>query len=77
MTAIPPQMSQLRATLQQAFQHHQAGRLSEAERLYRSILQVRPDDPEINNAQNAVTQGLEMGVIPNPRTYTIGLRAGF
>ncbi|AYB31820.1 SusC/RagA family TonB-linked outer membrane protein [Chryseolinea soli] len=34
-------------------------------------------DPEINNAQNAVTQGLEMGVIPNPRTYTIGLRAGF
>ncbi|SHH51975.1 TonB-linked outer membrane protein, SusC/RagA family [Chryseolinea serpens] len=34
-------------------------------------------DPEINNAQNAVTQGLEMGVIPNPRTYTIGLKAGF
>lgn len=34
-------------------------------------------DPEINNAQNALTQGLEMGVIPNPRTYTFGLRVGF
>lgn len=34
-------------------------------------------DPEINNSQNAITQGLEMGVIPNPRTYTVGLRAGF
>jgi TonB-linked SusC/RagA family outer membrane protein len=33
-------------------------------------------DPEITNATNAITQGLEMGVIPNPRTYTIGLRAG-
>ena len=34
-------------------------------------------DPEVNNAQNPVGQGLEMGVIPNPRTYTIGLRVGF
>jgi len=34
-------------------------------------------DPEITNATNAITQGLEMGVIPNPRTYTFGLRAGF
>ena len=34
-------------------------------------------DPEVNNAQNAVGQGLEMGVIPNPRTYTFGLRIGF
>lgn len=33
-------------------------------------------DPEVNNAQNAVTQGLEMGVIPNPRTYTFGFRLG-
>jgi Family of unknown function (DUF6445) len=41
MTAIPPQIAQLRATLQQALHHHQAGRLAEAERLYRSILQVR------------------------------------
>ena len=34
-------------------------------------------DPEVNNAQNAMGQGLEMGVIPNPRTYTVGLRLGF
>lgn len=34
-------------------------------------------DPEVNNAQSALTQGLEMGVIPNPRSYTFGLRIGF
>ncbi len=34
-------------------------------------------DPELTNAQNAMTQGVEMGVIPNPRTYTIGFRVGF
>ena len=33
-------------------------------------------DPEVSNGTNAITQGLEMGVIPNPRTYTIGLRLG-
>jgi len=34
-------------------------------------------DPEMNNAQNPIAQGVEMGVIPNPRTYTLGLRIGF
>jgi TonB-linked SusC/RagA family outer membrane protein len=34
-------------------------------------------DPEVSNTTNALTQGLEMGVIPNPRTYTMGLRVGF
>ncbi len=34
-------------------------------------------DPEVNNSTNAITQGLEMGTIPNPRTYTMGLRVGF
>ncbi|MDB5158315.1 MAG: TonB-dependent receptor [Mucilaginibacter sp.] len=33
-------------------------------------------DPEINNAQNAITQGQEFGVIPNPKTFTIGVRLG-
>ena len=32
-------------------------------------------DPEVSNATNALTAGLETGVIPNPRTYTMGLRA--
>lgn len=34
-------------------------------------------DPEVSNATNGMTQGLETGVIPNPKTYTIGLRVGF
>jgi TonB-linked SusC/RagA family outer membrane protein len=38
-------------------------------------------DPEVTNANfgahPAVAQGLETGVVPNPRTYTFGLRAGF
>ncbi|RFS26967.1 TonB-dependent receptor [Chitinophaga silvatica] len=33
-------------------------------------------DPEVTNSTNAITQGLETGVIPNPKTYTIGLRLG-
>ncbi len=33
-------------------------------------------DPEVSNGFNAITQGLEMGVIPNAKTYTIGLRLG-
>lgn len=33
-------------------------------------------DPEINNAQNSITQGQEFGVIPNPKTFTIGVRLG-
>ena len=42
-----------------------------------SITKYPGFDPEVNSATNAVTQGLEMGVIPNPRTYTLGLRLGF
>ncbi|MDB5153531.1 MAG: TonB-dependent receptor [Mucilaginibacter sp.] len=33
-------------------------------------------DPEIDNAQNAITQGQEFGVIPNPKTFTFGIRLG-
>ncbi|SFB90288.1 TonB-dependent receptor [Spirosoma endophyticum] len=33
-------------------------------------------DPEVSNGTNAITQGLEMGVIPNPKTYTVGFRLG-
>jgi len=57
MTAIPPQNAQLRAALQQAFHHHQAGRLSEAERLYRGVLQVQPNDPEVHNALGFALMG--------------------
>jgi TonB-linked SusC/RagA family outer membrane protein len=34
-------------------------------------------DPEITNMTNGITQGLETATIPNPRSYTFGLRAGF
>lgn len=33
-------------------------------------------DPEVSNQTNGITQGLETAVIPNPRTYTFGIRAG-
>jgi predicted TPR repeat methyltransferase len=34
--------AQVRQAIQQAFEHHNAGRLAEAERLYRQILQINP-----------------------------------
>jgi TonB-dependent starch-binding outer membrane protein SusC len=34
-------------------------------------------DPELTNATNALLQGVEMAVVPNARTYTLGCRIGF
>lgn len=34
-------------------------------------------DPEVTNMTNGITQGLETGTIPNARSFTFGLRAGF
>src|SRR5258705_3098001 len=45
-----PKTSKLDAALQEAVQHHQAGRLAEAEKLYRRILRERPSHPAANNA---------------------------
>ncbi|MBE9464740.1 SusC/RagA family TonB-linked outer membrane protein [Dyadobacter subterraneus] len=33
-------------------------------------------DPEVENGNDAISQGQEFGVIPNPRTYTVGVRLG-
>lgn len=44
------QPSKLDAALQDAVRHHQAGRVSEAERLYRRILRDRPSHTGANNA---------------------------
>jgi len=44
------QPSKLDAALQEAVAHHQAGRLPEAEKLYRRILRERPSHPGTNNA---------------------------
>jgi hypothetical protein len=49
MIPIAPQPAALEAALQQAIVHQRAGRLAEAEQLYRSILQARPDHPGITN----------------------------
>jgi Tfp pilus assembly protein PilF len=49
MITIAPQPAAIEAALQEALVHQRAGRLSEAERLYRSILQARPDHPGISN----------------------------
>jgi hypothetical protein len=49
MNTIAPQPAALEAALQQALAHQRAGRLPEAERLYRGILQHRPDHPGISN----------------------------
>jgi len=42
-----------------------------------TITHYKGYDPEIDNAGNAITQGQEFGVIPNPKTFTVGVRLGF
>jgi len=49
MTAPIPQSLPLEVALRQALAHHQAGRLSEAEDLYRAILQAQPAHPDANH----------------------------
>jgi len=49
MTATFPQNLRLNAALKQAVAHHRAGRLQDAERLYRAILQAQPNHPEANH----------------------------
>lgn len=50
--ALPPEQPQtlsLREALQQAISHHRAGQLQDAERLYRAILEVAPQQPDANH----------------------------
>ncbi|MFA7241702.1 MAG: tetratricopeptide repeat protein [Sulfuricellaceae bacterium] len=49
MIAPAPQTLPLDVALQQAVAHHQAGRLREAEQLYRAILQASPYQPDANH----------------------------
>lgn len=49
MIAPTPPALPLNVTLQRAVAHHKAGRLQEAERLYRAILQVQPSHPDANH----------------------------
>lgn len=43
------QLTTLNQAMQQAIAHHQAGQLQEAAELYRAILQVRPNHPDVNH----------------------------
>ena len=52
-----PQAAELEAMLQTAVSHHRAGRLSEAQRLYRDILQLLPDHPVVNNSLGIALKG--------------------
>jgi tetratricopeptide (TPR) repeat protein len=55
--AAAPQAAELEAMLQTAVSHHRAGRLPEAERIYRDILQVLPDHPVVNNSLGIALKG--------------------
>jgi len=55
--AALPQAAELEAMLQAAVSHHRAGRLSEAERLYRDIMHVLPDHPVVNNSLGIALKG--------------------
>jgi hypothetical protein len=57
MLSIAPQTDDLEAVLQQAMGCHQAGRLAEAERLYRVVLQGFPAHPGVNNALGIALKG--------------------
>lgn len=49
MTSPVPEVLPLDEALQQAIAHHQAGQLLEAERLYRAVLQIEPDQAIANH----------------------------
>lgn len=55
--AAPPQPPDLEAVFQSAVSHHRAGRLPEAERLYRGILRALPDHPVVNNSLGIALKG--------------------
>ena len=54
---VRPQEAELEAVLQTAVSHHRAGRLSEAQQLYRDILRVLPDHPVVNNSLGIALKG--------------------
>jgi tetratricopeptide (TPR) repeat protein len=57
MVSVAPQTENLHSVLQQAMAHHQAGRLLDAERLYRQVLRAHPTHPGVNNALGIALKG--------------------
>lgn len=58
VAATPPSSMTLDQVLQQAVSHHQAGRLQDAERLYRAILQAQPTHPDANHNLGVIAIGV-------------------
>lgn len=84
---VPPPTSDLKALLNEAIAHHQAGRLSQAEQLYREILRVNPDHAEtlhllgllayrVGNLETAVlliSQAMEQDSQKAPYPFNLGV----
>ncbi|MBI1891041.1 MAG: tetratricopeptide repeat protein [Burkholderiales bacterium] len=66
MANNPAGTMSLEAALQQAVAHHQAGRLQDAERFYRAILQAQPRHPDANHNMGfiAVQVGKHEAALP-------------
>lgn len=62
----PPAAPSLEQVLQHAVSHHQAGRIQEAEDLYRTILQAQPTQPDANHNMGvlAVQRGQPAVALP-------------
>jgi Tetratricopeptide repeat len=61
VVSVSPQTANLELVLQQAVAQHQAGRLPDAERLYRQVLQGHPTHPGVNNALGIALKGQGRG----------------
>ena len=66
MPNLPPQILALDVALQQAIDHHQAGRLAEAEHLFRAILQVQPDHAQANHSMGILAKQMGQANAPTP-----------
>jgi len=64
--STPDNNGSLNATLQQAIAHHQAGRLQEAEYLYRAILRVQPEHPDANHNLGALAMQVKQPALGLP-----------
>lgn len=66
MTHTGPQTLSVDAALQEAIDHHQAGRLQEAEQLYRAILKAQPGQPIANHNLGALAMqaGQDAAALP-------------
>ena len=70
LDATIPQSLNLDVALRQAIAHHQAGRLQDAERLYRAILQSQPNHPEANHNLGVIAVQMNQPAVGLPHLKT-------